>query len=166
MPRAAQLLVSRTAKPDIPAHWSLYIPYVPSSTSPTPPTGKLIHVVGSPLHGYTLEFKASYIPSQDSIKRVPFPLCDVGDEHVNDTECYILNDDEKSKRKIVTGADVEGWEGLDVFEKIAMKVEAPGRLKGWNPLIVPKVGVCINFPLVIRNLYSEYLLTITDIYIG
>ncbi|KAF3915983.1 hypothetical protein AA313_de0208585 [Arthrobotrys entomopaga] len=139
MPRAAQLLVSRTAKPDIPAHWSLYIPYSPLPT-PTKQTGKLIHVVGSPLHGYTLEFKAPYIPSEDQIKRVPFPLCDVKDEYVKDTEFYVLSSDEQSNKKIVNGAEVEGWEGLDMFEKVALKVQAPGRLKGWNPLVAPKVG--------------------------
>ncbi|KAK6496156.1 hypothetical protein TWF481_002180 [Arthrobotrys musiformis] len=137
MPRAAQLLVSRTAKPDIPAHWSLYIPYSLSSPlTSSQETGKLIHVVGSPLHGFTLEFKAPYIPSEDSIKRVPFPLYIIRDEHVKDTEYYITNDG--SKKTVVLGTDLEGYE--DDLERIAMNVEAPGRMKGWNPLVPAKVG--------------------------
>ncbi|KAK6516249.1 hypothetical protein TWF506_006158 [Arthrobotrys conoides] len=85
MPRVAQILVSKTAKADIPAHWSLYIPYASSPSRPEE-TGKLIHVVGSPLHGYALEFKAPYVSSEDSIKRVPFPVCSVDDKYVKDTD--------------------------------------------------------------------------------
>ncbi|KAK6530155.1 hypothetical protein TWF694_003523 [Orbilia ellipsospora] len=142
MSREAQLLVSRTPKPDIPAHWSLYLPYSQSTTTQIQKQiGKLIHVVGSPLHGYSLEFKASYIPSEDSIKRIPFPLCDFKDEDVKHTECYILsNSDNESLKKVAMGTEVEGWEGLDEFERVAMTVEAPGRVKGWNPLVPTKVG--------------------------
>ncbi|KAF3923115.1 hypothetical protein ABW20_dc0106981 [Dactylellina cionopaga] len=137
MPRTAQLLVSRTAKPDVPAHWSLYIPYSSSLSVSSQDIGKLIHVVGSPLHGFTLELRASYLPSEDSIKRVPFTLCLINDGHVKDTEYYTLRDG--SKKTIVMGTELEGNE--DEVERIAMKVEAPGKMKGWNPLVPAKVGV-------------------------
>ncbi|KAK6508964.1 hypothetical protein TWF481_003731 [Arthrobotrys musiformis] len=135
MPRATQILVSKTAKPDIPAHWSLYIPYA-SSPSRSNETGKLIHVVGSPLHGYTLEFKAPYVPSEDSIKRVPFPLCSIDDQNVEDTDGYALSDG--SHKTVVLAIEVEGYK--DELERVAGGVEAPGRAKGWNPLVPPKVG--------------------------
>ncbi|KAF3317498.1 hypothetical protein TWF173_011147 [Orbilia oligospora] len=134
MPRVIQILVSKTAKPDIPAHWSLYIPYAPSPPRPEG-TGKLIHVVGSPLHGYVLEFKAPYVPSEDSIKRVPFPLCSADDEYVKDIDGYALSNG--SYKTVVVGTEVERYE--DEFERLASKVEAPGRLKGWNPLVPANV---------------------------
>ncbi|KAF3932670.1 hypothetical protein ABW19_dt0202151 [Dactylella cylindrospora] len=129
MPRNLQILVSPTAKPGTPAHWSLY---TPSSTSPQ--IGKLIHVVGSPLHGYTLEFKASYEPEKDVIRRVSFPLGRMGDEYVYDVEFY--EDDEGVRRRIVEGPRSY----TDDVERVALGVEAPGRLKGWNPLVVPRAG--------------------------
>ncbi|KAK6535957.1 hypothetical protein TWF281_000206 [Arthrobotrys megalospora] len=131
MPRAAQLLVSRTAKPDIPAHWSLYVPYASSND-----TGKLIHVVGSPLYGFMLEFKAPYVPAEDSIKRVSFPLCTIEDEHIRDTESYELVD---GGRKTVVMA-VETARCEDELELIAMAVDVPEKTKGWNPLVPAKVG--------------------------
>jgi hypothetical protein len=62
-----------------PAHWGIFIPTTGSATK-----GKMIHVVGNPATGFTLEFKRNYNIGQTTRAHELVELCQVADNLVND----------------------------------------------------------------------------------
>jgi hypothetical protein len=57
--------------------------FVPSANNAS--TGTLIHVIGSPMAGYSLEFKRNYCPDADAQPRTPTPIGQVDATHIIDS---------------------------------------------------------------------------------
>lgn len=62
------------------AHFAIFVPSAANAHA-----GTLIHVVGSPMAGYQLEFKRNYNPSESQEPHTTVHIGEIGSQHVVDS---------------------------------------------------------------------------------
>ncbi|KAK6496157.1 hypothetical protein TWF481_002181 [Arthrobotrys musiformis] len=129
MPRVVYLIVYHTGSKGAAAHWALYVPSAANEN-----VGKVIHVTGSPLHGYTRQFRCNYDLGKTKSYYECISLGAVSPNGVRDVTKYSDNKTSVDNPTTYT----------DNLEKVALQVPAPGRLAGFNPLrgTTPGNGDC------------------------
>lgn len=129
-------LVSYRQSPTQRAHFAIFVP-----SKADPEVGTLIHAVGTPMHGYELEFQRNYRPASDLRTYTMVTIGSIEAQHIAEA----TSPDQVSDK--VPKGDIE---------RAASKVPTP---RASQNFIAPVNDVSDDSPYFMRRRFAEYSCT-------